>query len=682
MGNMERIKLHLTGGDGFGWALDEDLRVMRDALPAHVDLAELKDADVVYAPWWEGLMQCGLPALVGKRVLCGLDNPIFHWITRPRFRAVKDMVGLWVGHSSQALAQAAAVGLPARLVPYGFQPSVFHPANAQQPDRAALRRQLGLPEHAYIIGNFQRDTEGGDLRRLKVQKAPDVFAEVMRVLHGRGLPVHVLLAGPRRHWLRQKLEEYGVPYSYVGRVAAGDDIKLNLLPREELGRLYRAIDLYLLTSRWEGGPYALLEAASTGCKIVSTRVGLAEDLLEPASLCDDLDQMAAVIAADIQDNHLAAAAGIQYRRALDDFTNDGIKPHVAALFAALHEVPVFREPPAAVQSNLPAPPPSSLAGRALRFARRLLLPPRPAGSGVTVSIFREYVKPPYGGGNQFMLALRKELQAMDVRVLNNSVGEHIDGYIFDSLWFDMKLLDKLARLNQPRVVHRIDGPIHLYRGKDKELDDRIFEINRDFATATVVQSLFTWRNILNTGYRPINPVVIRNAPDPAIFNRDGKMPFDPARRIRLISSSWSNNPRKGGDAYSWLDNNLDWNKYEYRFIGNSSASFKAIRRFDAVPSAQLAQHLRECDIYITASQNDPCSNALIEALNCGLPAIYLKSGGHPELVGTGGLGFDDPAEIPALLERLTAHYAGFQACIPTHSIRQVAENYLACITGE
>ncbi len=675
---MQRIKLHLTGGDGFGWALDEDLRVMREALPDWVELVGLKEAEVVYSPWWEGLMHLGVSALAGKRVLCGLDNPIFHWITRPRFRAVKDVVGLWVGHTRQALAQAEAVGLSAKLVPYGFESSLFYPANAGEPPRDDLRRQLGIPENAYVIGNFQRDTEGADLSRPKRQKAPDIFAEVMRILHQQALPLHVLLAGPRRHWLRQKLDAYGVPYSYVGRASAADDIKTNILPRQELGRLYRAIDLYLLTSRWEGGPYALLEAAGTGCKIVSTRVGLAEDILEPSGLCDDLDQMVEVIASDIRSNSLAVTTEIQLRRAVEGFTAEAIKPHVEALFSNLDSVAVFQEPSPIVKATLPAPAPSGLPSRILRFAQRIL-PRRQSGKGVTVSIFREYVKPPYGGGNQFMLALRKELQAMGVRVLNNAVGEGIDGYIFDSLWFDMKLLDKLARLRQPSVVHRIDGPIYLYRGKDKELDDRIFEINREFATATVIQSLFTWQNILTSGYTPVNPVVIRNASDPAIFNRDGKAAFDPKRKIRLISSSWSSNPRKGGDVYKWLDQNLDWSRYDYRFIGNASVEFQSIQKFGAVPSAQLARYLREADIYITASQNDPCSNALIEAQNCGLPAIYLKSGGHPELVGTGGLGFDAPEEIPALLDRVTLNYDAFQACIQTHSMAEVAENYLACI---
>jgi hypothetical protein len=55
---------------------------------------------------------------------------------------------------------------------------------------------------------------------------------------------------------------------------------------------------------------------------------------------------------------------------------------------------------------------------------------------------------------------------------------------------------------------------------------------------------------------------------------------------------------------------------------------------------------------LTASQSDPSSNAVVEALSCGLPAVYFHDGGHPELVEFGGIGFRAPEEIPGVPERL------------------------------
>ena len=89
--------------------------------------------------------------------------------------------------------------------------------------------------------------------------------------------------------------------------------------------------------------------------------------------------------------------------------------------------------------------------------------------------------------------------------------------------------------------------------------------------------------------------------------------------------------------------------------------------------------MRQHDVYITASKNDPCSNALIEALACGLPALYLNDGGHPELVGYGGLPFSDVDEILSQLDALVDSYQMFQNLIAVSSLDDVAEKYLALL---
>jgi len=95
-----------------------------------------------------------------------------------------------------------------------------------------------------------------------------------------------------------------------------------------------------------------------------------------------------------------------------------------------------------------------------------------------------------------------------------------------------------------------------------------------------------------------------------------------------------------------------------------------------VASADLASELRQHDVYITASRNDPCSNSLLEALACGLPALFLNSGGHPEIAGQAGLPFEVPGEIPALLEQLVTNYGQYQAAIRVPEISQITGRYL------
>ena len=79
----------------------------------------------------------------------------------------------------------------------------------------------------------------------------------------------MLLTGPARGYVRRELERLGIPYRHVSARS-----------RDELARAYHALDVYLVASRQEGGPKAVLEAMAAGVPLVSTRVGQAQELVE------------------------------------------------------------------------------------------------------------------------------------------------------------------------------------------------------------------------------------------------------------------------------------------------------------------------------------------------------------------------------------------------------------------
>jgi glycosyltransferase involved in cell wall biosynthesis len=81
-------------------------------------------------------------------------------------------------------------------------------------------------------------------------------------------------------------------------------------------------------------------------------------------------------------------------------------------------------------------------------------------------------------------------------------------------------------------------------------------------------------------------------------------------------------------------------------------------------------------VFLAASINDPSSNALLEALACGLPAVYRRSGGHPELVGDGGLPFETPEEVSGILDALVSQLDARRAAIRIPSLAEVADRYL------
>jgi glycosyltransferase involved in cell wall biosynthesis len=295
--------------------------------------------------------------------------------------------------------------------------------------------------------------------------------------------------------------------------------------------------------------------------------------------------------------------------------------------------------------------------------------------GADLALFHEFASSPTGGGHQFLRALVTELERRGLAVEVNRISEGTPVCLFNSFNFDFRRLRRFARPGC-RMVHRVDGPIGVYRGFDDGTDARIQEINHELADATVVQSAFSLEAHGALGIDLRDPRVIHNTVDPALFHPSpGRAPLG-ARRVRVIATSWSDNPNKGADVFDWLDENLDWDRFELTFAGRFPERFSRIRSIGPLASGELANELRGHDIYVAASRNDPCSNALLEALACGLPAAFRASGGHPELVGDAGLPFDSPEEIPEVLDRLVAEIDERRAAIRVPPLAEIADRYL------
>lgn len=292
-----------------------------------------------------------------------------------------------------------------------------------------------------------------------------------------------------------------------------------------------------------------------------------------------------------------------------------------------------------------------------------------------VSIFHAFVPPPYGGGNQFLWGLRRELERRHWRVENNTISPATRACLYNSFNFDFDRLRALRR-DGCRMIHRVDGPIAAYRGIDEGIDQRIWQINHDLADATIFQSNYSQRKHEEMGLQFRSPQVIPNAADPHIFNARGRAPYLRGPKVRLIASSWSSNVNKGADVYEYLDRHLDFSRYEFTFLGRSPVAFRNINLVAPEPSDGVAERLRAHDVFVIASRNEPCSNALIEALSCGLPAAYLNSGSHAELVGAAGAGFDTAADAPRAIEQVIDRHAEFVSRIAPPDLGAVADRYL------
>ncbi len=139
-------------------------------------------------------------------------------------------------------------------------------------NKSSLRKKYGFSEDDYIIGSFQRDTEGSDLVSPKLIKGPDIFIDLVDRLN-KNQNIKILLAGTRRQYVINNLEKLGISYKYFEMVQI-----------DQLNEFYNILDLYLVSSRLEGGPQAVLECAVTKTPIISTDVGVASEILHPNSI--------------------------------------------------------------------------------------------------------------------------------------------------------------------------------------------------------------------------------------------------------------------------------------------------------------------------------------------------------------------------------------------------------------
>ena len=122
-------------------------------------------------------------------------------------------------------------------------------------DRAAVRRLLDIPENSFVVGTVGRLTE---------VKRQDVLIRAFARIKSQAPAAHLLFVGdgPLRGDLWRLALKMGV----------GDSIHFaGYQPHS--GPFLRAMDVFALTSRAEGMPQAVLEAAVTGLPLVVSRVG-------------------------------------------------------------------------------------------------------------------------------------------------------------------------------------------------------------------------------------------------------------------------------------------------------------------------------------------------------------------------------------------------------------------------
>ncbi len=157
------------------------------------------------------------------------------------------------------LAAGAASQNALKVVYNGLEPIDFL-------GRSAARQQLNLPAEGFIVGtiaNFYK-TKGLDILIEAIAALPSDVASYK--LHA---PHFVIIgSGPEQKNLQQLIANRKL-----------QNIVQLVTNQANAARLLKAFDLFVLPSRKEGMPFALLEALSAGLPIVATNVGGVREVL-------------------------------------------------------------------------------------------------------------------------------------------------------------------------------------------------------------------------------------------------------------------------------------------------------------------------------------------------------------------------------------------------------------------
>lgn len=296
-----------------------------------------------------------------------------------------------------------------------------------------------------------------------------------------------------------------------------------------------------------------------------------------------------------------------------------------------------------------------------------------------IHILYPFKKGPWGGANQFLKAVREyfvkigvytdDIEEANVVLFNSSPSNEFNQLI--------NSIEKLKTKYENKIfINRIDGPVFYIRDRNLFIDKAFYIFNDKICDGTVFQSNWSKDKNLFLGMKHNQfETTILNAPNPNFFNNNDISSFNKDEKIKLIATSWSSNMKKGFKVYKWMDDNLDFERFEMTFIGNTPIKFKNIICKEPMNSENISFELKKHDIFVTASQSDPCSNSLIEAIHCGLPALGLDDGGHTEIIATSGEVFKCVDEIPEKIELIVENYEKYQNNIQLPNIDEVGKQY-------
>lgn len=181
-----------------------------------------------------------------------------------RLTTMYDLTIIAINESMRELLQAEFSQARVELVYNGIDPEKFCVPTAEE--KAFRKKELGIPEDCWIIGNTSR---------LHSVKNHEFVIDVFEVLSGRIRNTRLVLIGegPRKDAIWELLNQKGLQEKVIW-----------LKNRMDVENVLKAMDAFIMPSRSEGFPFALLEAQCVGIPV------FASDVISPETQISNLVQ--------------------------------------------------------------------------------------------------------------------------------------------------------------------------------------------------------------------------------------------------------------------------------------------------------------------------------------------------------------------------------------------------------
>lgn len=273
----------------------------------------------------------------------------------------------------------------------------------------------------------------------------------------------------------------------------------------------------------------------------------------------------------------------------------------------------------------------------------------------------------WGGGSHFITGLYEYFKSKGINVVFDLNQSAID-YIFmfdprpDNTGQNSVNHIHQYKVNNPnvKIIQRINDT-DIARPKDKPWRIKMLLQSNVIADYTVFISNWLKNHYIEHGYndKKKHTVILNGCNPQHYFPNKSKIQIQQNEKIKLITHHWSDNYMKGFEIYNYLDQNLDFKKYDFTYIGryNKDYSPKNIKLIPPLYGREIGDVLRQQHIYITGAQYEACGMHHIEGAACGLPVLYrTRGGGIEEVSRKHGLVFDKTEEVIPAIERIVKSY--------------------------